>query len=318
MGKILIIKTSSLGDIVHNLPVITDICRNLPGSSIDWLVEEAYQPLVRLHPGVGLVVPVSMRRWRRQPLAAATWREIGALRRFLAENPYDSIIDTQGLFKSAVLAAAARGQRHGYDTASAREPIAAWLYDVRHAVSRSMHAVVRNRELGSCALGYGIGPEVDYGLAGVGHAGSAGGRHEFVFLHSTSRADKHWNETLWVELGQRIEALGGRVVLPWGAPSERLRSKRIAASLHDPGIPEALSIGEVAYLLGRSSGVVGLDTGLTHLAAALGMPVVAIYCSTDPGLTGVYGASRARNLGAIGQPPGVTEVMDALRSCGAL
>ena len=318
MRKILLIKTSSLGDVVHNFPAVSDIRRNFPDAAIDWVVEEAYLPLVQLHPGVRRGIPVAIRRWRRRPLKMATWTEMGTLRQMFRHDQYDAVIDTQGLIKSALLAVAAQGRRHGFDASSAREPIAARFYDVRHHVARGQHAVVRNRELAARALGYRYGEAIDYGLRSGESRGRMTRECRIVLLHSTSRADKHWPEDEWAELGKLIEAAGAGVVLPWGNMRERLRSERIASSLRHAQIPGALSMQAVAALLEQCSGVAGLDTGLTHLAAALGTPVAAIYCATDPRLTGVYGATRARNLGGPGRAPQARQVFEALQTCGAM
>lgn len=318
MRKILIIKTSSLGDIVHNFPVITDIRGHFPSASIDWVVEESYISLVKLHPGVRRGIPVALRRWRRKPFGRDTWNEVGTLRRLFNEEFYDAVIDTQGLVKSALLTSVINGRRHGFDAASARERIAARFYDVRHYVPRDQHAVVRNRELAARALGYRISDVVDYGLADSVADRHRHSRREIVLLHSTSRADKLWAEANWIELGQLIESAGGRVILPWGGEIERMRSGRIAAALSHASIPGALSIDAVAILFASCNGVVGLDTGLTHLAAALNTPVVAIYCATDPRLTGVYGAKCAINMGASDGPPRPSSVLQALRENGAL
>jgi heptosyltransferase-1 len=318
MRKILIIKTSSLGDVVHNFPAISDIRKNIPNASIDWVVEEAYLPLVRLHPGVARGIGVALRRWRGRPFRRDTWAEAGSLRRLVKTEHYDAVIDTQGLIKSALITSMANGRRHGFDAASAREPIAARFYDVRHHVSRGQNAVVRNRELVAHALGYRIEDPVDYGLMARASGAVQGIPREIVFLHSTSRADKRWAIERWIELGRLIEAAGARVLLPWGNGTERLRSENIAAALNHASIPDALSIDAAANLLAGCSGVAGLDTGLTHLAAALNTPVVAIYCATDPRLTGVYGAMRAKNLGGLDRAPEALQVFEALLSNGAL
>ena len=314
--KILVVKTSSLGDVVHNFPAISDILKNHPEASIDWVVEEAYVPLVGLHPGIRTAIPVALRRWRRRLLNASTWTEIGALRQFFEKEPYDVVIDTQGLLKSALLAAAANGTRHGFDGRSAREQIAAFFYDKKHRVARNKHAVARNRELASLALGFQIASDPDYGISGSRNDRRNDG--EIVLLHSTSRPDKCWPEENWVALGRQIESAGGRMVLPWGNASERLRSERIAKSLNRAEIPEAMSIDAVAGLLCRCAGVVGLDTGLTHLAAAFGTPVVAIHVTTDPALTGVFGAIRATNLGGLNQVPTALQAFQALITNGAM
>ncbi len=318
MRKILLIKTSSLGDVVHNFPAVSEIRRHFPDAVIDWVVEEAYLPLVELHPGVRRGIPVAIRRWRRRPLKLATWTEMSGLRQLFKHEHYDTVIDTQGLIKSALLAAAAQGRRHGFDAASARESIAARFYDVCHHVARGQHAVIRNRDLSARALGYRNGETIDYGLRARKPLQNQNRDCRIVLLHSTSRTDKHWPESQWVDLGQQLEAAGARIILPWGTLGERQRSERIASALRDAQVPETLSLQAAAELLEGCSGVAGVDTGLTHLAAALGTPVAAIFCATDPRLTGIYGAQCTRNLGGPGRSPQSREVFAALQACGAM
>jgi heptosyltransferase-1 len=314
--KILIIKTSSLGDVVHNFPALADLRRRFPHAAVDWVVEEAYAPLVRMNAGVRKAIPVAVRRWRRKLFGAQTWREIADWRRVLGEESYDAVIDTQGLLKSAVLAAAATGRRHGFDAASARERAAARFYDVAHHVQRRLHAVERNRELVAASLGYRVDEPLEYGLQGL--AGADTQSREVVFLHSTSRADKHWPEERWIALGRLLERLGLDIVLPWGDEADRARSERIRASLSRASVPPALGMEGITQMLAGARAVAGVDTGLVHLSAALGKPVAAIYCATDPQLTGTYGAPRSINVGGPGRAPAPEEVLDALAACGAL
>jgi lipopolysaccharide heptosyltransferase I len=315
MKKILLVKTSSLGDVIHNLPVASDIHRQLPEARVDWLVEEPYAALVALHPAVRRVIPVAMRRWRRGLLGHRTWKEIAEFRRLSQAEAYDAVVDTQGLMKSALLARAARGRHHGFDAASAREPLAARLYDVTHHVARGQHAVRRNRLLAAAALGYRVGDGFDYGIV----APDAADPDPYcVLLHGSSRADKLWPEESWIELGARIEARGMRSLLPWGSDEERRRSERIAAGLKRAVVPGPMPLDRLAGTLRGARGVAGVDTGLTHLAAALARPVAAIYCATDPRLTGVVGASAARNVGGPGHAPTPAEVWEALADAGAV
>lgn len=316
MPDILLIKTSSLGDVVHNLPVASDIRARFPRARIDWVVEEAYRDIVSMHPGVRRAIPVALRRWRGNLLKPAHWREFGQFRHALSGLRYDCVIDTQGLIKSALLARAASGTRHGYGRASAREPLAAKLYDVTHAVARQLHAVERNRRLAALALGYELPPVLDYGIAASAPARPAqSGPSYCVLLHATSRADKLWPEAAWVQLGGALAQQGYALMLPWGDAAERARAERLAQALPAAIVPPALGIAAIAGMLAGAQAVVGVDTGLTHLAAALGRPVVALYCGTHPGLTGVYGGAGAqvRNLGDAGLTPGVAEVLAALR-----
>jgi heptosyltransferase I len=309
MKTILVVKTSSLGDVVHNLPALTDIRRAFPDAAIDWMVEEPYAALVRLHPDVRQAIPVALRRWRKRPLHASTWKQLAEWRRGLRSKAYDAIVDTQGLLKSALLASVAQGVRHGFDSASAREPMAARFYHRTHAVDRQLHAVERNRLLVASALGYGLEAAPDYGIS---RQGGAERSREVVFLHSTSRADKHWPESAWITLGAWLGERGLRILLPWGSPSERERSERMARALPNARVPPALAVEQLALMLSRAEAVVGVDTGLTHLAAAVGVPVAAIFCATDARLTGVYGARRAWNIGSPGQAPQPQDLMRVL------
>lgn len=312
MPNVLLIKTSSLGDVVHNLPVVSDIRTRYPAAHIDWVVEETYCDIAGMHPGVRRTIPVALRRWRGNVLKRAHWREFGQFRRALSGVRYDCVIDTQGLIKSALLAQAASGVRHGYARDSAREPLAARFYDVTHTVARDLHAVERNRRLVAKALGYALPATLDYGIAAAPVA--AAGAPYCVLLHATSRADKLWPEAAWTQLGKELAERGYELVLPWGDTAERARSERLARSMPAASVPPALDIPGVSSLLAGAQAVIGVDTGLTHLAAALGRPVVALYCGTQPGLTGVYAGrgARVRNLGGKDVVPEVAEVLTAL------
>jgi len=247
-----------------------------------------------------------VRRWRSSLWSPAAWREIGDFRAALAAERYDLVIDTQGLLKSALICAIAPGVRHGMDNESAREAVAARFYDERHHVPRGLHAVERNRLLTAKALGFSAQTDPIYGL----HVNPSYSEKPYaVLLTMTSRADKLWPEASWIELAR---ALGMRVVLPWGSELERERAVRIAEALADGVIAEAMTLEALASLFAASRFVIGLDTGLTHLAAAVGARTVGIYAGSDPALTGLYGAPRAANVGGPGRPPSVAEVLKAL------
>lgn len=318
MPNILLIKTSSLGDVVHNLPVVSDIRARFASARIDWVVEEAYCDIVGMHPGVHRVIPVALRRWRGNVLKPAHWREFGRFRHALSGMRYDCVLDTQGLVKSALLARLASGTRHGYAGASAREPLAARFYDTTHVVARDLHAVARNRRLAALSLGYELPAVFDYGIAAAAAAATIVPGTYCVLLHATGRPEKLWPETAWQQLGGELARQGYAPVLPWGDAAERARSERIARVLPAAIVPPALGIPGVTGLLAGAQAVIGVDTGLTHLAAALGRPVVALYCGTDPGLYGVYAGKSApvRNLGGAGRAPEVSEVLAALHELG--
>jgi heptosyltransferase I len=314
---ILLIKTSSMGDVVHNLPVVADICRAFPGAQIDWIVEEAFAPIPRLHPKVGRVIPVALRRWRRKPLDSSTRRAFGELRQLLRNVPYDAVLDTQGLLKSALLAWMAKGVRHGLNWRSSREPLRLF-YDRVHEVPWTLHAVERNRLLAAKALGFDMaGPPV-FGIAASPVSGAPAqlalniaGPYG-VFLHATSAARKEWPESHWVALGNQLKSRGVSCVLPFGNAIEQARSQRLAAQVPGSQVPPALGLDALSSLLSRAKFVVGVDTGLSHLSAALMMPTVGIYCATDPAATGLYGSTLALNIGGIGRRPTVAEALAAI------
>ena len=163
--RILIVKTSSLGDVIHNLPVVSDIHQHFPDAIIDWCVEESFAAIPRLHPGVNEVIPVALRRWKKNLLCRQTWQEVKVFRQSIARQHYDLVLDTQGLLKSALITRQARGVKCGYDANSAREPIAARFYDRCYAVSKTVHAVTRNRLLAAAALSYVADPEMNFGIS---------------------------------------------------------------------------------------------------------------------------------------------------------
>lgn len=308
MRRILFVKTSSLGDVIHNFPAVTDAARAIPGAAIDWVVEEGFAQAARLHPSVRRIIPLPLRRWRRSLWRAAAWSDLAAFRRALQSERYDAVIDTQSLLKSALIASMAFGEAHGMDRASARESLAARFYDVVHEVPRSLHAVERNRLLAARALGFEAAAAARYGLEGRPSAHA--GRYA-VFLTMTSRAEKQWPEERWIELGR---ALSRPVMLPWGSEAEKARARRISSQLEGSSVTERLDFGELKKLFLDASEVVGLDTGLTHLSAALGARTVGIYCASDPSLNGLYASANAANAGGARRSPLADEVLGCLQS----
>jgi heptosyltransferase-1 len=316
MPDILFIKTSSLGDVIHHMPALTDASRHRPDARFAWVVEEAYVPLARLHPAAGDVIAVAARRWLGSVFQPSSWHEARDFVRRLRTRAYDDIVDTQGLIKSAIIARAARGRRHGYDSSSIREPAASAAYDVRHSVSRDLHAIDRNRLLTGLALGYQPSGPIDYGLERDASAVSGGDRYS-VFLHATARAEKEWPEENWIALCRALPD-AGRIVLPWGNERERVCSERIAAALPRAIVPPRQPLDEIARLIGGASLVVGVDTGLLHLAAALHVPLVAIFTGSEPGLTGPKGAGPIAVLGGKHRMPATTDVIDAVAQVRAV
>ena len=317
--RVLLVKTSSLGDVIHNLPVVTDFRAHFPAAAIDWVVEEDLADIARLHPGVRRVIPVALRRWRRALLTPATWRELRAFRAMLREEAYDRVIDTQGLLKSALITRMARGRHCGYASSSAREPLAAHFYDDTFDVPRHLHAVERNRRLAALAGDYGIEQAPDYGIdvscppngvPGTQRA-TAGDTPRAMLLTATSREDKLWPQERWILLGRALHEQGLTCLLPAGNDSERRRAKQTAQAIPGAVALPPSTLSQLAEHLAAARIVIGVDTGLVHLAAALGRPTLALFSASDPALTGVLARTPAINLGARGQPPSLADVLTA-------
>lgn len=286
--RLLLVKTSSLGDVVHALPALTEAAAALPGLRCDWVIEEAFAAIPAWHPAVDRVIPVALRRWRRRPQVA----QIIASARALRARRHDLVLDAQGLAKSAALALLARGRRAGFDRASAREGVASLAYGQRIAVPRDLHAIERLRVLFAAALGYRPGDTPPpYGLD---HArlGAVAPGEALVFLHGTAWRSKRYPLTHWQALARRAAAAGFPVLLPWGSPAEHEHAQRIAAATPAARVLPRLDLPGIARVLAGARAVVGVDTGLAHLAVALGRPTVTLYGATDPARTGTWGAGQ--------------------------
>lgn len=329
MQRILLIKTSSLGDVIHNLPVVNDVHAHFPKAQIDWVVEESFADIPRLHPQVNQVFTVALRRWKKHIFSLKTWHEISAFKKLIQQNQYDAIIDTQGLLKSAFITRYANGVKHGYDKSSIREPIASWFYDKTYNISYQQHAVTRNRALCAMSLGYANPTNApDYGISakngtpasrkavGLSTSDSQGLElNSYVIaLHGTSRDSKLWSIENWVDLGRELAKQNLNLALPWASDAELARSNHIAQQLTNATVLPKLSIAQIAIIIANAKAAIGVDTGLSHLAAALNIPTIAIYTDTNPALTGVMAGARAKaiNLGGIAQTPSVDDALQAL------
>jgi len=309
--RLLIVKTSSMGDVVHALPVVSDLLRHEPGARIDWLVEAPFAALPQLHPGVGRVLPMAWRRWRSGLWQKSTWQAMGALRHELRGGRYDLVLDLQGLVKSALWARQAGAPVAGYDKASLREPLAAWAYQRTAAVSRRLQAVQRCRLLAAAHLGYA--PPGDAPVFGLRAPppGWAPRVPYAVLIPNASRPEKLWPERHWVAVGRELHGRGLLPLVLCGRESEQTLAERIAASC-DGDVPPFLKVGEMASVLAGANQVVGLDTGFTHLAAALGRPTIGIYCDHEPGLAGLAGSGPLASIGGKGQVPTKNDVLALL------
>ncbi|MGC9163928.1 MAG: lipopolysaccharide heptosyltransferase I [Thiomonas sp.] len=368
--RVLIVKTSSMGDVVHALPVVHDILTAHPGAQIDWLVEEAYADIVRAHPGVHRVIPLALRRWRKAIWRSDIQREWRAWKAQLRAQPYDAVIDLQGLVKSALIARLARGPLYGLSWASAREALAPLFYTHRQktALRRTEAAVPRYRALVGWALGHTPQGKPHYGLSlqAARPDWLPGDAPYAVLLSATAKERKLWDEARWVALGRALAAQGRVCVLAWGNAAERERAQRLAdavetavaaSAAQPPRSPRSLPVngegwgGEERNALGESAGcasqflsqngegthaalvapqafalsewmrvlraaslVVGVDTGLLYLAAAVGTPAVAIYTGSSPHSVEFESAGPWRSLGDRGQPPTVDAVLHAAQA----
>ncbi|MCX9001814.1 lipopolysaccharide heptosyltransferase RfaC [Citrobacter portucalensis] len=293
--RVLIVKTSSMGDVLHTLPALTDAQQAIPDIHFDWVVEEGFAQIPSWHSAVDRVIPVAIRRWRKAWFSAPIKAERKAFRDAVRLQQYDAIIDAQGLVKSAALVTRlAHGVKHGMDWSTAREPLASLFYNRKHHIARQQHAVERTRELFAKSLGY-VKPQSqgDYAIAQHfmnEHKADAG--QYAVFLHATTRDDKHWPEANWRELIGLLNNTGIRIKLPWGAPHEEARAKRLAEGFPYVDVLPRMSLEDVARILAGAKFVVSVDTGLSHLTAALDRPNITLYGPTDPGLIGGYGKNQ--------------------------
>jgi len=296
MSNHLIIKTSSLGDIVHMLPAITDAAYFNPNIKFDWVVEEGFEDVARWHPNVDKVIPIAIRRWRKNLTSAKTWREINTFKQQLKSQHYDKVIDSQGLLKSAVITLWAKGEKWGYDKNSITESLAHYFYQKKATVSRSLHAITRNRTLLAQALSYSIDDlPLDYGIA---DNGSYKIPKNFIIpdkvliaFHATSREDKEWSLDLWDQFIPQIEQQGYHLLFPWGNKREYQRAKQLFERHQKVQCLPKCSLAELAALIQRADAIIGMDTGLMHIAAAFNKKGIALYPVTQPKLTGVLTAT---------------------------
>jgi heptosyltransferase-1 len=302
--RVLLIKTSSLGDVIHTLPALTDAARALPGIQFDWVVEEGFAEIPAWHPAVAQVIPVAIRRWRKH--LWRTWRS-GEWKRFkqrLRETKYDLVIDAQGLLKSAWLTRCVKAPVAGLDCGSAREPLASRFYDRRYAVAKGQHALERTRRLFAQALEYPLPSSIgDYGLDRAQLSDPVAEPY-LLFLHGTTWPSKHWPEANWRELAERMGEQGHSVRLPWGNEAEKARAERIANGLAHVAVLPKLNIAGVAKVIAGARACVAVDTGLGHLAAALDVPTLSLYGPTRPDRVGAYGRSQV-HLCATGPDAGM-------------
>ncbi|AZR92449.1 lipopolysaccharide heptosyltransferase I [Bordetella trematum] len=326
--RILIVRTSSLGDLVHMLPAISDIARHVPDAEIDWIAEEAFAEIPGWHPAVRNVIKVAHRRWRKAWWSESVRKERHALAERLRSEPYDIVLDMQGLMKSAWLVRQTRGVRHGLDWRSAREPLASLFYNVRHRVEFWQPAVIRQRKLAALTFGYTYAGAPDFGLQAFARAAQADAsalpeegrrlhhlasdRGYAVIMPSASRDDKLWPEEDWRAVFRRLQDAGCTLRLLAGNEQEAERARLLVAGMEGVEVLPRMDLSAVARVLAGARMMVGLDSGLTHLSAALGRPTIGIYRASTPVRTPLVGPNYTASLGDRGASPSREAVMAAV------
>ena len=342
--RILVVKLSSLGDVVHAMPAVQDLRAAYPDARIDWVVESAFVPLVSRCEGVGRVIACDLRRWRKSPLSSSTRREWDVFKAALRQVRYDFVIDLQGLTKSALVAWLAHLTPHGRRIAMANqtegsgyEAPTRWVADAVIRLEPHVHAVQRSRLLCAAALGYAVQGPPEFGLRPAARDVSRAvalpvqpslGGNPFVprkpvvaLVHGTSRADKQWPVSSWVALGQRLNHSGFAVALAHGSAAELATSQAIAAALDDAWVWPLMKLDALVDTMAACAGVVGVDSGLSHIAVALGLPHVQIYnfdtaWRTGPGLNALGDpATAAKQVSVFAAPqPELNAVWQAWES----
>ncbi|WP_040727892.1 lipopolysaccharide heptosyltransferase I [Thiomicrorhabdus sp. Kp2] len=303
--RILLIKMSSMGDVFHTFPALSDAQQNLPGLVIDWVVEKSFAEIPKWHPVVDKVYPIELRKWRKTLLKKQTRQEIKAFFEEINQTQYDLVIDAQGLLKSTWVARKINAKTAGYDWQSAREPLATLFYRYKYPVAKEQHAILRLRQLIAQSLNYALpdNAPIVYGLNTQAWSKPHLVTEQFaeddywVFLHGTTWETKYWPEDYWIEVLQEANVLGKKVILPWGNQEEHERALRIAGTAEPTNVwvpSEMLSLNDMAKTLKNAQAVVSVDTGLSHVAAALEVPMVVLYRVTDPKLVGADGAKVTR------------------------
>jgi heptosyltransferase-1 len=318
--KILLVRVSSLGDVLHNLPMVADIRRHHPDALIDWVVEEGYVSLVGLNPQVRRIIPFALRRWRNSLLKKATRLEIGAFFKALRAEQYDYVFDTQGLLKTGIIMGAARIAAGGHkiglangSEGSGYEAISRLFHTKSIALDPRTHAVARGRLVAAAALGYSIDSAPDFGLPAPDPANRPGwmpAGDYAVFFHGTARDAKKWAPANWIAIGQALAPMP--VLLAWGSPQEQREAEALAAGLPNARVLPRLSMDEAVALARNAALAIGVDTGLTHIAAAFLRPTIELYCDSPKWKTEGNWSPRIVNLGDRGNPPSVAEVSAAI------
>ena len=282
-----------MGDLIHTLPALTDASMHCPGIRFDWVCERAFAEIPTWHPAVDTAIPINLREWKGRPLSIRSLHETIRACLRLRSSRYPYIIDAQGLIKSALVTGISRGAGVGMNWSSCKEGMASFAYKKRFGIDKGRHAIDRVRDLFARALGYRYDDaRLDYGLNPPDFSGIGRDNPYLVFLHGTSAEKKMWNHSDWIELAGNARQAGFEVLVPWANPNELSRAQNLASVCANIRVLSRMTLTGMAGVLAGASGVVGVDTGLSHLAAALGTPAVTLYIATLPGLTGTRGNNQ--------------------------
>jgi heptosyltransferase-1 len=309
--KVLIVRTSSLGDLVHMLPAISDMAACVPGLELDWVVEEAFAEIPAWHRAVRKVIPVAHRRWRKSWLSGQSRAERSAVLETIRGGQYDLVLDMQALLKSIWLVRAASGIKHGLDWRSAREPLCTLFYDVRHRVEFWQPAVTRQRLLAAATFGYQTQSDPDFGLDHL--RPEPGVRAPYaVIMPSASKPEKLWPARDWVKVFDRLQKAGLELVLLAGSEAEATLAHTLIENRDHARVQPRSTLTQLAQLLAGATVMVGLDSGLTHMSAALGVDTIGIYKASTPVRTPLVGSGYTASLGDRGREPSCDIVLQSL------
>ncbi|HZZ11727.1 MAG TPA: lipopolysaccharide heptosyltransferase I [Paraburkholderia sp.] len=315
MKRILIVKVTSLGDIVHGQPLVADLRRAFPGIKVDWAADAAFADILRWNPGIDRVLCAPLRGFKKQRSLAglkSIAASIGELRR----EKYDAVIDVHGVYKSAIISFLARSRRrYGYRNADLGETGAAFAYNRRFGPRPNLNAWDGLRKTVSETFGYTIDEAPQFGLRvpAAPLSPEAAARAPFALLfHATSSAEKKWPVGHWHAIGHRLNSLGISPLLPWGSEAEHVDAVAIAAGIPGAIVLPRLSVQAVAQHIEMSTLIVGTDTGFVHLASALGKPTVMIFTATSRRHFGIDVPGLSVSTGDEGRPASIDEVQDAI------
>lgn len=318
--NILLLRLSSMGDLIHTLPAVEDLSKHRPDIQLDWMCEQSFADIARLHPFVNEVIPMQWRYWRKHLFNPTVRNEIKQLRNQLIGKDYRFVLDSQGLIKSAMFGKFAHAPIVGYDKNSIREPLASWFYTQKYAVDKYADAIWRNRQLFAKTFGYEFDKDhVVFGAEVPDGVGKVVDEYDYIVaLHATSQDEKLWPEEMWFELFERLHQETGQCIyLPWGNDKERMRAEKWSSKFNYVKLSPKLNLLQAARLLSDAQAVIGVDTGLLHLANALNKPTIGIYLHSNPHLTGVQKSPVSTNVGDVGQCPSVDMVFNAWQYCYA-